>query len=62
MMAKLTKLTHKIAIQLYHLQFWLQVANPDTFGYTLVLLISVGMCIRIHPSSVLKYTFFSCFY
>jgi hypothetical protein len=22
--------------QLYHLQFWLQAASPETFGYTLV--------------------------
>jgi hypothetical protein len=22
--------------ELYHLQFWLQVASPETFGYTLV--------------------------
>jgi hypothetical protein len=43
MAAKLTKLTHKIAIQLhlvaesmYHLQFSLQAANPETFGYVLV--------------------------
>jgi hypothetical protein len=43
MAAKLTRLTHKIAIQrapsgreLYHLQFSLQVASPETFGYTLV--------------------------
>jgi len=44
MMVKLTRLTHKIAIQLhlmavscYHLQFPLQAASPETFGYTLVL-------------------------
>jgi hypothetical protein len=42
MTAKLTRLTHKIAIQLhlvaelYHLQFSLQAASPETFGYTLV--------------------------
>jgi len=41
--AKLTRLSHKIAIQLhlvagevYHLQFSLQAASPETFGYTLV--------------------------
>jgi len=43
MVAKLTILTHKIAIQLQlvvesltHLQFSLQAASPETFGYTLV--------------------------
>jgi len=42
MAAKLTGLSHKIAIQLhlvvelYHLQISLQAANPETFGYTLV--------------------------
>jgi hypothetical protein len=40
--AKLSRLTHKIAIQLHlmaelwHLQFSLQAASPETFGYTLV--------------------------
>jgi hypothetical protein len=40
MAVKLTRLTHKIAIQLhlvaeiYHLQFSLQAASPETFGYT----------------------------
>jgi hypothetical protein len=41
--AKLTRLTHKIAIktaprgrELYNLQFSLQAASPETFGYTLV--------------------------
>jgi len=36
MAEKLTRLTHKIAIrgrELYHLQFSLQVASPETFGY-----------------------------
>jgi hypothetical protein len=42
MAAKLTRLTHKIAIQLhlvaelYYLQFSLQAASPETFGYTLM--------------------------
>jgi hypothetical protein len=43
MASKLTRLTHKLAIQLhpvaeswYHLQFSLQAASPETFGYTLV--------------------------
>jgi len=42
MAIKLTRLTHKIAIQLhlvaenYHFQFSLQAASPETFGYTLV--------------------------
>jgi len=44
MEAKLTRLPHKIAIQLrlvsgrelYHLQYSIQVASPETFGYTLV--------------------------
>jgi hypothetical protein len=45
MAAKLTTLTHKIAIQLhlvankelYHLQLSLQAASPKMFGYTLIL-------------------------
>jgi hypothetical protein len=44
MAAKLSILTHKIPIQpapsgrdLYHLQFSLQAASPETFGYTLVI-------------------------
>jgi hypothetical protein len=43
MAAKLTRRTHKIVIttapsgrQLYHSQFSLQAASPETFGYTLV--------------------------
>jgi len=43
MVKKLTRMTHKIAIQLhtsgrdlYHLQFSLQAASPETFGYTLI--------------------------
>jgi hypothetical protein len=41
MVAKLTRLTHRIAIHLHlvaenHLQFSLQAASPETFGYTLV--------------------------
>jgi hypothetical protein len=43
MVAKVTRLTHKIAIQLhlvaestYHLQFSLQAASPETFRYTFV--------------------------
>jgi hypothetical protein len=42
MAAKLTRLIHKKAIQvhlvteLYHLQFSLQAASPETFGYTLL--------------------------
>jgi hypothetical protein len=41
MAAKLTRLTHKIAMQLapsgrelYHLQFSLQSASPETSGYS----------------------------
>jgi hypothetical protein len=40
MAAKLTRLTHKIAIQLhlvYLLQFLLQSASPETFGYNLII-------------------------
>jgi len=48
MAAKLTILTHKIAIQLhlmaerelYYLQFLLQAASPETFGYILVFVLS----------------------
>jgi hypothetical protein len=43
MVAKLTRLTHKNSAttapsgrELYHLQFWLQAASPETFGHTLV--------------------------
>jgi hypothetical protein len=35
MAAKLTRMTHKIAI-LLHLQFSLQAASSETFGYTLL--------------------------
>jgi hypothetical protein len=51
MAAELTRLTHKIAIQLqpsgrelYHLPFSLQAASPETFGYTLVLISFGRMC------------------
>jgi hypothetical protein len=43
MAAKLTRLTHKIAMQLTQrqralaFQFSLQSASPETFGYTLVI-------------------------
>jgi len=43
MAAKLTRLAHKVAIQLHlvaelhHLQFSFQAASLETFGYTLVL-------------------------
>jgi hypothetical protein len=45
MVAKLMRVTHEIAIapsgrELYHLQFSLQAASPETFGYTLVLLVA----------------------
>jgi len=42
MTAKLTRLTHKSNTtapsdrELYHLQFLLQVASPESFGYTLI--------------------------
>jgi hypothetical protein len=48
MTTKLTRMTHKIAIQLhlvaelYHLQFSLQAPSPETFEYTLVLAIMCG--------------------
>jgi hypothetical protein len=44
MAAKLTRLTHKIDTtalsgrRLYHLQFSLQAASPETFGYIFVFL------------------------
>jgi hypothetical protein len=47
MAAKRTRLTHKIAIQLhqlYHLQFSLQAASPETFGYTLVPALGITYC------------------
>jgi len=47
MAAKLTRLTHKIAIQLNlvtkscnHLQFSLQATSPETFGFTLVRVVT----------------------
>jgi hypothetical protein len=47
MAPELTRLTYKIVIRLhvvadmlYHLQFSLQAASPETFGYTLVILIA----------------------
>jgi len=46
MAAKLTRLIHRIAIQLhlvaelYHLQFSLQAASPETFGYSLVVVVA----------------------
>jgi hypothetical protein len=59
MAAKLTKLTHKIAIQLhlvaessYNLQFWLQAASPETFGYTLVCFKLALVAINEDPSSI----------
>jgi len=40
MAAKLTRLTHNTTVphgrELYHLQFSLQVASPETSGYTLL--------------------------
>jgi len=43
MAATLIRRAHKIAVQLhlvaeglYHMQFLLQAANPETFGYTIV--------------------------
>jgi hypothetical protein len=36
--AELTRLTHKIAIQLHIVQFSLQAASPETFEYTLIYL------------------------
>jgi len=53
---KLARLTHKIVTQLhlvaelYHLQFLLQVASPETFGYTLIhalhIIVFLFVCIR----------------
>jgi hypothetical protein len=50
MAAQLTRLAHKIAIQLhlngrelYHLQFSLQTASPGTFGYTRILLVLISL-------------------
>jgi len=36
MAANLTRLTHKIAIQLHLVQLSLQAVSPETLGYTLV--------------------------
>jgi len=37
MVAKLTRLTHEIVIQLHLVaEFSLQAASPETFGYTLI--------------------------
>jgi hypothetical protein len=53
MAAKLTRLTHKIAIrlhlvaELYHLQFSLQATSPETFRYTLVLKAALQKSMRL---------------
>jgi hypothetical protein len=51
MAAKLTRLTHEVAIQLgrelYHLQFSLQAASPETFGYTLMC-VCVCVCVCVY--------------
>jgi len=57
MAAKLTRPTHKIAIapsdrKLYHLQFSLQAASPETFGYTLVCSVIVLPRLFLYPSLV----------
>jgi hypothetical protein len=57
MAAKLTILTHKIAIQLhlmaerelYYLQFLLQAASPETFGYILVFVLSSPWTMKHSP-------------
>jgi hypothetical protein len=60
MATKLTILTHKIAIQLhlYHLQFSLQTASPETFGYTLVhycFLTHVHLCALTEHHATMAY-------
>jgi hypothetical protein len=53
MTVKLTRLTHKIAIQLhvvaqlYHLQFSLQVTSPETFGNTLIGISENTKCLKL---------------
>jgi hypothetical protein len=60
MAAKLTRLNHKIAIsapsgrELYHLQFSLQAASPETFGYTLVCKSYIFITV---PYSLISYLF-----
>jgi hypothetical protein len=45
--------------ELYHLQFSLQVASPETFGYTLVYWISVHIHVHVFaPQSVWAQTWF----
>jgi hypothetical protein len=48
MAAKLTRLTHKIAIQLHlvaeRCTIW--AASPETFGYTLVVILSLSIQLR----------------
>jgi len=57
--AKLTRLTHKIAIQLhlvaesYPLQFSLKPASSETFGYTLEFR-PVNEYLGTHPPFVMK--------
>jgi len=55
MAAELTRLTHKIAMR-YRLQFSLQAASPETFGYTLVRYSWVAQCLS--PETVLVYRVF----
>jgi hypothetical protein len=61
MAAKLTTLTHSDTTapngrELYHLQFSLQAASPETFGYTLVsgawMGVSAYKLIRRHDGEV----------
>jgi len=61
MASKLTRLTHKIAIQLhlvaescYHLQFSLQATSPETFSYTLVYTHRSGNTILVFQRSIAK--------
>jgi len=54
MIAKITRLTHKIAIQLqlvrelYQLHFSLQAASPETFEYTVVFFWLSGTYLHIY--------------
>jgi hypothetical protein len=41
--------------ELYHLQFSLQAASPETFGYTLVC-VCMCMCVCIYIQDLLNYT------
>jgi hypothetical protein len=67
MATKLTRLTHKIATQLrlvtelYHLQFSRQAASPETFRYTLIWNLDMGLK-NVKSLSLTKYYTVNTYY